>query len=112
MLQSLEGGCTAVRGLSFDLQGSNFQRAVWHALLDIPAGETRTNGEMARLGASPDAVRAVAHAIGANPIAFLIPCHRVIGKGGRLTGCRGGLALKKTLLQLEGAWPHEPAYDL
>ena len=112
LLQSLENGCTDVRGLSFDLQGSNFQIAVWNALLDIPAGKTRTYSEIAGLSGRPDAVRAVAHAIGANPIAFLIPCHRVIGKDGRLTGYRGGLELKKTLLQLEGGWPKEPEYYL
>lgn len=108
VLQSLRIGNGDVRGLSFDLHGSGFQIAVWNALLDIPVGETRTYSEIADEIGRSDAVRAVARAIGANPIAFLIPCHRVVGKNGNLTGYRGGLQLKRTLLQMEGALPTFP----
>lgn len=92
-----------VRGIRFDLRGSVFQLAVWRALMAIPYGQTRTYGEIADQIGRPSAVRAVARAVGANPVAFLVPCHRVIGKDGRLTGYRGGIALKETLLELEGA---------
>ena len=82
--------------------GTDFQHAVWEALLDIPYGETRTYGQIAAAIGRPKAVRAVGHAIGRNPISILVPCHRVIGKDGTLTGFGGGLAIKEKLLKGEG----------
>lgn len=81
--------------------GTEFQRAVWDALIAIPAGHTQSYGEVARALGKPTAVRAVARANGANRIAILIPCHRVIGADGSLTGYGGGLWRKKRLLELE-----------
>jgi len=84
--------------------GTAFQQAVWRALLDIPYGQTSSYGQLARRIDRPKAVRAVGAANGANPIAVIIPCHRVIGSDGSLTGFGGGLARKELLLRLEGAW--------
>ncbi len=84
-----------------DLYGTIFQREVWNALLHIPYGETRTYQEIARVIGHPQAVRAVGAANGANPIALIIPCHRVIGSNGSLTGYGGGLPLKAWLLAHE-----------
>lgn len=84
-------------------QGTPFQREVWTALGDIPAGETRSYSEVAEIIDRPDSVRAVARANGANPLAIVIPCHRVIGSDGRLTGYGGGLWRKRRLLEWEGA---------
>ncbi|MFN2745164.1 methylated-DNA--[protein]-cysteine S-methyltransferase [Bacillus sp. z60-18] len=84
------------------LTGTPFQLSVWHALRMIPYGETRTYSEIAVVIQRPDAVRAVGAAIGANPLLIVIPCHRVIGKNGKLTGYRGGLEMKQHLLRLEG----------
>ncbi|RZI56187.1 MAG: methylated-DNA--[protein]-cysteine S-methyltransferase [Rubrivivax sp.] len=85
--------------------GTVFQQAVWQALLGIPAGETVTYGELAgRLG-RPEAVRAVAAAVGRNPVSVLIPCHRVVGADGSLTGYAGGLHRKEALLTIEGGLP-------
>jgi methylated-DNA-[protein]-cysteine S-methyltransferase len=88
-----------------DLRGTSFQVAVWESLLKISHGKVTTYSDVAASIGKPSAVRAVGTAIGANPIPFIIPCHRVVGKGGGLTGYRGGLDLKSTLLQLEGARP-------
>ena len=92
---------------SFDIPlhpvGTSFQMSVWKALQEIPYGETRTYLEIARKIGNVRGVRAVAQAIGANGIAILIPCHRVIGSNNSLTGFAGGLAAKRTLLQLEAA---------
>ena len=95
--------------LPLDLSdGTDFQRAVWQALLTLPRGHTCTYGELsARIG-RPSAVRATGGAIGRNPISIIVPCHRVIGQGGALTGYAGGLARKRALLQLEGALPTLP----
>lgn len=82
-------------------RGTPFQRAVWKALLEIPYGETRTYGEIAARVGKPRACRAVGMANHRNPIPILIPCHRVIGADGGLTGYGGGLACKEALLQLE-----------
>jgi len=84
-----------------DLHGTPFQREVWSALLHIPYGETRTYQEIARAIGHPQAVRAVGAANGANPIALIIPCHRLIGSSGSLTGYGGGLPLKAWLLTHE-----------
>lgn len=92
---------------AFDLplkpQGTPFQQRVWAALGEIPFGETRTYGQVAKELGCPKAVRAVGGANHRNPIAILIPCHRVVGQNGSLTGYAGGLALKQKLLELEGA---------
>jgi AraC family transcriptional regulator of adaptative response/methylated-DNA-[protein]-cysteine methyltransferase len=87
--------------LPLDLQGTAFQQRVWNALRDIPAGETRTYGEIARKIGAPDAVRAVGTACGANHVSLAVPCHRVVGASGALTGYRWGVERKKTLLERE-----------
>lgn len=84
------------------LRGTDFQRRVWSALRDIPAGETRTYGEIAQTIGSPAAVRAVGAAVGRNPLSLFIPCHRVVGKDGHLTGFAGGIDRKRWLLRHEG----------
>lgn len=83
------------------LVGTDFQKAVWRELLNIPFGQTRSYGEMAQRIGMPKAVRAVANANGANSISIIVPCHRVIGSDHSLTGYAGGLEAKKTLLELE-----------
>lgn len=85
-----------------DLHGTPFQIAVWRELSNIPYGETRSYGEIARAIGHPSTSRAVGAANGANPIAIIVPCHRVIGSGGALTGYGGGLPTKSWLLKLEG----------
>jgi len=87
--------------LSLRMEGSGFQRSVWEALLEIPYGETTSYGEIARRVGKPGAARAVGLANGQNPIAIIVPCHRVIGANGSLTGYGGGLDRKVTLLDLE-----------
>lgn len=84
-------------------EGTNFQKQVWQALLEIPCGETKSYGWIAKSIKNEKAVRAVGTANGANPIALIVPCHRVIGSNGKLTGYAGGLALKAKLLMHEGA---------
>jgi len=86
----------------FDLRGTPFQIAVWNALCTIPYGKTACYSDIAKKIGNPKAVRAVGTAIGANPIAVIIPCHRVLGKDGSLTGYSGGLPVKERLLKLEG----------
>ena len=83
-------------------KGTEFQLAVWNALLEIPYGDTVTYAELARRIGRPAAVRAVGAANGANPIPVIIPCHRVIGSNGTLTGYGGGVERKQWLLALEG----------
>ena len=97
-------GQRRVFDLPLDLQilGTPFQQAVWNALIDIPFGATSTYGRHASLVNKPLAVRAVGGAIGRNPISIIVPCHRVIGKTGALTGYDGGLERKQFLLRLEG----------
>jgi methylated-DNA-[protein]-cysteine S-methyltransferase len=84
-----------------DLRGTPFQRNVWEALLAIPFGETRGYGELARQLGNPQAARAVGAATGRNPVSIIVPCHRVIGAAGKLTGFAGGLDAKMRLLALE-----------
>lgn len=84
-----------------DLSGSAFQQRVWNELLRIPVGETASYGEIARRIGAPAAVRAVGAAIGRNPVSILIPCHRVVGTNGNLTGYAGGLERKSWLLEKE-----------
>jgi methylated-DNA-[protein]-cysteine S-methyltransferase len=88
--------------LPLDPQGTDFQLKVWRQLDCIPFGETRSYSQVAEAVGSPRAVRAVGAANGANPIAIVLPCHRVIGSSGRLVGYGGGLPLKRRLLELEG----------
>ena len=83
-------------------QGSSFRQAVWNVLLTIPRGQTMTYGEIARR-LNVRSAQAVGGAVGHNPISILIPCHRVVGSDGSLTGYAGGLARKEWLLHLEGA---------
>lgn len=87
--------------IPLDVQGSEFQRQVWKVLQTIPYGETRSYGDVAKLVGDPTAVRAVGGAVNKNPIAIILPCHRVIGASGNLVGFGGGLANKSFLLQLE-----------
>jgi methylated-DNA-[protein]-cysteine S-methyltransferase len=84
-------------------KGTDFQRVVWRALVEIPYGETVSYGELARRIGHPLAPRAVGLANGANPLPIIVPCHRVIGSNGSLTGFGGGLDVKRKLLELEGA---------
>lgn len=85
------------------VSGTAFQQSVWHALQDIPFGSTSSYGELAARIGKPAAVRAVGAAVGRNPLSIIVPCHRVIGAGGNLTGYAGGLPRKTALLTLEGA---------
>ncbi len=87
--------------LPLRMKGTPFQIRVWEALLEIPYGQTRSYAQQARLVGAPDAVRAVGAANGRNPIPIVVPCHRVIGSNGKLTGFGGGLPLKRWLLDLE-----------
>lgn len=86
-----------------DLRGTDFQLACWQALLAIPYGETRTYADIARAVGKPNAFRAVGMANHRNPVAIVVPCHRVIASDGTLCGYGGGLDIKQKLLQLEGA---------
>ena len=86
-----------------DLQGTPFQRKTWRALLKIRRGSTSTYSAIAARAGSPAAVRAAGAAIGRNPVSIIVPCHRVLGRDGSLTGYAGGLERKRTLLQREGA---------
>ena len=87
--------------ISWRTAGTEFQRSVWQALTRIPVGETRSYGELAAAIGRPKAVRAVGAANGANPVSIVVPCHRVIGADGSLTGYGGGLPLKRKLLEHE-----------
>ena len=95
------GDLTALDGLTVRTGGTEFQRTVWKALRAIPAGETRTYGQLAAAIGSPKAVRAAGLANGQNPVAVIVPCHRVIGANGALTGYAGGLERKRWLLDHE-----------
>lgn len=86
----------------FDLQGTDFQKEVWNELFNLKYGEYISYKELAERLGKPKSVRAVANAVGQNPLLIFIPCHRVVGSSGKLTGFRSGLELKKKLLELEG----------
>ncbi|MEL0083451.1 MAG: methylated-DNA--[protein]-cysteine S-methyltransferase [Gammaproteobacteria bacterium] len=88
--------------LPLDLRGTEFQQRVWQALREIPAGTTRSYGQIAQHIDAPGSARAVARACGANPVAVIIPCHRVIGADGSLTGYRWGIDRKQRLLARDG----------
>ena len=92
--------------LPLDLSGGTpFQQSVWRALLDIPPGATTSYGALARRIGRASAVRAVGAAVGRNPLSVVVPCHRVLGGDGGLTGYAGGIERKKALLRLEGVSP-------
>ncbi len=101
LVEYLEGK-RRVFDMPLRLEGSDFQKTVWEAVARIPYGQTASYGEIALLIGKPKASRAVGAANGANPIPIVIPCHRVIGSDGSLTGYGGGLALKSRFLALEG----------
>ena len=87
--------------VALDMRGTCFQKNVWEALVAIPFGETRSYGQLARQLGAPRASRAVGAANGKNPVSIIVPCHRVIGSSGKLTGFAGGLDIKARLLGLE-----------
>lgn len=87
--------------LPLDLHGTTFQREVWQLLQDVPYGETVSYGDLARSLGQDNASRAIGGAVGSNPVSIVVPCHRVIGSNGNLTGYGGGLPRKKALLDLE-----------
>jgi len=97
------GDARAMDGLTVKTGGTDFQRSVWAALRTIPAGETWSYGQLATAIGKPSAVRAVGLANGANPVGVIVPCHRVVGANGTLTGYAGGLERKRWLLAHEGA---------
>lgn len=100
-LTEYERGARKVFDLPLHLEGTEFQKQVWNALLEIPYGETSTYQEIAIRIGKPKAVRAVGGACNRNPIGIIVPCHRVIGKNGSLTGYAGGLSYKELLLNHE-----------
>lgn len=102
-LQEYFSGKRKTFSLLLDMRGTGFQKQVWEALLAIPFGETRSYGQLANQLGNPAATRAVGAANGRNPISIIIPCHRVVGFNGKLTGFAGGLEAKSFLLNLEGA---------
>jgi methylated-DNA-[protein]-cysteine S-methyltransferase len=87
--------------IPLDMRGTRFQKNVWETLLAIPFGETRSYGQLAKQLGNPRATRAVGAANGRNPVSIIVPCHRVIGSSGKLTGFAGGLDAKAYLLSLE-----------
>ncbi|MBE7941744.1 MULTISPECIES: methylated-DNA--[protein]-cysteine S-methyltransferase [Ramlibacter] len=103
-LQDYFAGRRAGFDLPLDLSaGTGFQQGVWRALLGVPHGRTTTYGELGRLLGRERGMRAVGAAVGRNPVSVVVPCHRVLGKDGSLTGYAGGLERKDALLRLEGA---------
>uniref|UniRef100_UPI00202959BF methylated-DNA--[protein]-cysteine S-methyltransferase n=1 Tax=Actinotalea sp. C106 TaxID=2908644 RepID=UPI00202959BF len=109
-LRALAHGDSPGTDLPVDLHGTAFQARVWDALRRIPAGQTRSYTEVAEAIGAPTAVRAVASACGANPVALVIPCHRVVRSDGSLGGYRWGLEVKRRLLETEGsASPADPS---
>jgi methylated-DNA-[protein]-cysteine S-methyltransferase len=98
--------------LPIDLRGTLFQLTVWEALRTIPYGESSSYSDVASFIQKPASARAVGAAIGLNPILIAVPCHRVIGKNGSLTGYRGGLDMKTKLLQLEQERPNSKGVDI
>jgi methylated-DNA-[protein]-cysteine S-methyltransferase len=106
LLQQYFDGKDVDFDVALDPQGTPFQQAVWQALRRIARGHTCSYGDLARTLAAPAAVRAVGAAIGRNPLSIVVPCHRVIGRDGSLTGYAGGLERKRALLAIESA--HRP----
>lgn len=102
-LQEYFNGNLKKMTVALDFHGTEFQKSVWNALIQIPYGETRTYSQIANAIGRPKAVRAVGAANGKNPISIIAPCHRVIGADGSLTGFAGGLEAKAILLQIEAS---------
>ncbi|MEK6398455.1 MAG: methylated-DNA--[protein]-cysteine S-methyltransferase [Terriglobus sp.] len=102
-LQEYFAGSRTTFDLPLDMRGTEFQKQVWEQLLAIPYGKTRSYGEIATRLGKPSASRAVGAANGRNPLSIVVPCHRVIGSTGSLTGFAGGVEAKQVLLELEGA---------
>jgi methylated-DNA-[protein]-cysteine S-methyltransferase len=100
-LKEYFGGKRKSFSVPLDIRGTRFQKDVWEKLLVIPFGETRSYGELAKQMGNPRATRAVGAANGKNPLSIIVPCHRVIGSSGKLTGFAGGLETKARLLRLE-----------
>lgn len=100
-LGEYEAGRRVVFDLPLDLAGTDFQRRVWAQLLEIPFGQTRSYAEVARAAGSPRGTRAAGAAIGRNPVSLVVPCHRVVGSDGSLTGYTGGIERKRALLRHE-----------
>jgi methylated-DNA-[protein]-cysteine S-methyltransferase len=99
-----KGETPVLDSIPVELNGTSFQKNVWQALRRIPCGTTISYAELAKRIGDPAAVRAVGTANGANPVAVIVPCHRVIGSNGKLTGYGGGIARKQWLLEHEGAY--------
>jgi methylated-DNA-[protein]-cysteine S-methyltransferase len=102
-----EGDLSAVDDVEVEMNGTPFQREVWAALRRVKAGETTSYAEIARRIGRAAAVRAVGAANGANPVSIIVPCHRIVGTNGTLTGYGGGLDRKEWLLRHEGSLPTE-----
>jgi methylated-DNA-[protein]-cysteine S-methyltransferase len=107
-----EGSNADIRELPLDMRGAAFERRVWSALCTIPPGTTTTYGAIAKAVGAPGAARAVGAANGANPVAIVVPCHRVIGSSGALTGYGGGLDRKTWLIAHERRWCPAPEPSL
>jgi AraC family transcriptional regulator of adaptative response/methylated-DNA-[protein]-cysteine methyltransferase len=103
VIELVEGRSTSAKELPLDIRGTAFQERVWRQLREIPRGTTQTYSELARAVGAETAVRAVAHACARNPLAVLVPCHRIVRKGGELAGYRWGIERKRTLLEQERA---------
>lgn len=101
-------GCRTRFELPFLLTGTEFQKSVWNYLYQIPYAQVRNYGQIAAAIGSPKAARAVGSACNRNPLWILIPCHRVVGKNGSLTGYAGGLTMKQALLELEQSYKNTP----
>jgi methylated-DNA-[protein]-cysteine S-methyltransferase len=104
------GASAELDGLPLDMRGATFERRVWKALVRIPPGETTSYGAIAKRLGSPGASRAVGLANGSNPVAIIVPCHRVIGSTGALTGYGGGLNRKTWLLDHERRWRRDSLF--
>ena len=112
-LEAYFSGASATGGdPPLDMRGAEFEKRVWKELRAIPVGETTSYGAIARTLGSANASRAVGAANGANPVAIIVPCHRVIGSSGSLTGYGGGLDRKTWLLEHERRWRNEPQRTL
>ncbi len=103
------GDADALSAVRWATGGTDFQRAVWRALTEIPVGETDSYAGLAARIGRPSAVRAVGLANGSNPVGIIVPCHRVIGKSGALTGYAGGIERKRWLLEHERRWAERRA---
>ncbi|MFN2425487.1 MAG: methylated-DNA--[protein]-cysteine S-methyltransferase [Candidatus Binatia bacterium] len=109
LVRYFDGALDALDDIDVEAGGTPFQRSVWQQLRRIAPGQTRSYAEIARAIGAPNAVRAVGAANGANPVGIVVPCHRVIGSDGKLTGFAGGLAAKRWLLEHEDAQGVLPA---